>query len=110
MWFAKRQIETETTLPVETPAEQLEQLRELRRQAKAEYDADWKKLHQFLNTHPPMRRPFVLNGKFFTPVNLLTNVPTEQRELENQVPRSRAKWTALQKQEADFEFAHGLKR
>jgi hypothetical protein len=109
MWFAKTQIET-VTLPVETRAEQLEQVRHARREAKAAFDASWIHLQNFLQTHPPTRRPFALNNNFYVPVNLLQSIPAKQRDLENQVARAKARWATLQKQEADFEFAHGLKR
>jgi hypothetical protein len=57
-----------------------------------------------------MRRPFILNGKYFVPVNFLESVPTEQRELENQVAHSKARWNTLLKQESSLEFQLGLKK
>jgi hypothetical protein len=98
------QIRTKTvSIPVETPAEQLEQARQLRREAKAEFDRDWKALHQYLNANPPLRKPFTLNDRyFFVPVNCLASVRAEQRALENQVAHSKARWTVLMEQEADL--------
>jgi hypothetical protein len=110
MWFTKTQTETVEPEIQQTPLEQLEQLRQRRRQAKAEYDQNWKALHQYLNTHFPLRQFFALNDKLFVPVNFLARVPAEQRALETKVARSRARWSTLQKQESDLEFAFGLKR
>jgi hypothetical protein len=109
-WFSRSKTNETLTIPLETPASQLEQLRHARREAKAEFDADWKKLHAYLNTHPPQRRMFFWNGAFFVPVNFLKNVPTEQRVLETRVTRSKTRWNTLQKQETDLEFVLGLKK
>jgi hypothetical protein len=108
MWFTKGK--TVETVVEQTPLEQLEQLRQVRRDAKAEYDGAWKELQHFLNTHPPIRRPFALDHRVYVPVNLLKDVSAEQRSLENKVFRSRGRWSELQKQESDMEFALRLKR
>jgi len=109
MWFTK-QLESQTT-STPTPLKQLEQLRQLRRAAKAEFDRDWTNLQKYLNTNPPLRRPFMLNDTlFYVPVNFLASVPANQRRLEKQVDSSKARWSTLQKQESALEFALGLKR
>ena len=53
----KDEIIQTVILPVETPADQVEQLRQQRREAKAEYDSSWKTLQEFLHANPPTRRP-----------------------------------------------------
>ena len=98
----KDEIIQTVILPVETPADQVEQLRQQRREAKAEYDSSWKTLQEFLHANPPTRRPFFLNNKYYAPVNLLQEVSPVQRALENQVARSKADWNRLQAQEADL--------
>jgi hypothetical protein len=105
-WFAK-QIETEPEIQ-QTPLEQLEELRQAGREAKAEYNHDWKVLNAYLATHPPLRKPFLLNDKYFSPVNFLKDTPAAQRALENRVAVSKARWNALQAQEADLLLRLGM--
>jgi hypothetical protein len=97
--------------PATSPVQQLEQVKEQRRAAKAVFDSDFHQLRRYYETHPPERRPFLLDDKYYyQPVNALASVPAEQRRLESDVVQSRQRWAALQKQEADLEFALGLKR
>jgi len=100
---------TEPTAP--SSAERLEQVREQRRAAKAAYDTDFRELTNYYAVHPPPRRPFLVDDKYYyQPVNTLASVSEEQRRLELKVVRSRELWTELQKREAELEFALKSKR
>jgi hypothetical protein len=108
-WFTRSK--TEPTVTSSTPAEQLEQVKAKRRAAKTVFDSDFHQLRRYYETHPPGRRPFLLEDKYYyQPVNALATVPPERRRLERSVVQSRQRWATLQKQEADLEFALGLKR
>ena len=91
-----------------TPADELEVLRQARRQAKTQFDADWKALQKYLSENPAMRNPFILNDRFFSPVNFLADVSPAQRELEVRLSRSKATWNKLQAQEADLLLRLGI--
>jgi hypothetical protein len=98
------------TVHCDTPLEQVERVRQLRREAKAEYDRDFQELARYYQANPPSRRPFLVDDAFFQPVNTLANIRPEQRQLETKVAQSKARWTELRSEEATLEFAMELKR